>query len=331
MRRRDFITALAGAAATWSDAAWAQQLRRMPRAGALMAFKEDDPEEKLRVSALREGLRELGWREGSNIHIDWRFAAGDLSLMERYATELVSLNPDVIVAENTAGVAAVFRETRQIPIVFVVVADPIGGGFVASLARPGGNVTGFTNFEPSLMGKWVDLLMEVSPGTQRVALLFNPSTAPMAGQYYLPFFDAAARSLGIEALPSPVHNPEDIELALAGIAKVPGGGLIIMPDTFLATNRGLIINSAAQNRIPAIYPYRYFVNSGAMLSYGVNTPDILRRSASYIHRIVNGEKAADLAVQAPTKFELVINLKAMKALGLTVPPRLLAIADEVIE
>jgi putative tryptophan/tyrosine transport system substrate-binding protein len=330
MRRREFITFLGAAAATWPLAARAQQ-NGSPRVAALMAFKEDDPEEQLRVNALREGLQAFGWRERTNIQIDWRFAAGDLSLMQRYTSELVNLKPTVILAENTPVTAAVLRKTHEIPIVFVSVGDPVGSGFVASLARPGGNATGFTNYDSSLSGKWVALLKEVSPQTHKVALLFNPSTAPTAGEYFLPSFQDAARSLGMEPIPSPVHNPEEIESALTAIAKESGGGLVVMPDTFLTVNRNQIIKSVAQNRTPAIYPYRYFVTDGGMLSYGINSPDILRRSAEYISRIIKGEKPADLPVQVPVKFELIINRRAFQALGLTVPQTLIATADEVIE
>jgi putative tryptophan/tyrosine transport system substrate-binding protein len=328
MRRREFI-ALVGLT-VWPLAARAQQNGSL-RVAALMAFKEDDPEEQLRVNALREGLQALGWRERSNIQIDWRFAAGDLSLMQRYASELVNLKPTVILAENTPVVAAVLRETHEIPIVFVSVGDPVGSGFVASLARPGGNATGFTNYDSSLSGKWVALLKEVSPETHKVALLFNPSTAPTAGEYFLPSFQEASRSLGMEAISSPVHNPEEIESALAAIAKEPGGELVVMPDTYIAVNRNLIIKLVTQNRTPAIYPYRYFVADGGMISYGVNAPDIFRRAAEYISRIIKGEKPADLPVQVPVKFELFINRRAFRALGLTIPQALLATADEVIE
>jgi len=331
MKRREFITLLGGAAVAWPLAARAQQPERMPRIGALMAFTENDPEEKLRVNALRQGLRELGWEEGRNVQTIWRFAAVDPNLMRSYAIELVNLKPNVVVAENTSVVAAVLRETRAIPIVFVVVGDPIGSGFVASFARPGGNVTGFTNFEPSLTGKWLGLLKEISPDIRRAALLFNPATASAAGQYFLPAFEIAARSLSIEAVPSPVHKVEDIQTAVAAIASAPRGGLIVMPDTFLVPHRDLITELVSQYRLPAVYPYRYWTNNGGLASYGVNTPDILRRSASYVDRILKGEKAGDLPVQAPTKFELVINLKAAKAIGLTIPFNLLTRADEVIE
>jgi putative tryptophan/tyrosine transport system substrate-binding protein len=222
------------------------------------------------------------------------------------------------------------RRTK-IPIVFVAVGDPVGSGFVASLARPGGNATGFTNYDSSLGGKWVALLKEVAPQTHKVALLFNPSTAPTAGEYFLPSFQDAARSLGMEAIPSPVHNPEEIEPALAAVSKESAGGLVVMPDTFTTVNRNQIIKSVTENRTPAIYPYRYFVADGGMLSYGVNSPDILRRSAEYISRIIKGEKPADLPVQVPVKFELFINRRAFQALGLTIPQTLLATADEVIE
>jgi putative tryptophan/tyrosine transport system substrate-binding protein len=271
MRRREFITLVGGAAATWPLSARAQQ-NRLPRVAALMAFREDDPEEQLRVNALREGLQALGWRERTNIQIDWRFAAGDLGLMQRYASELVNLQPTAILAENTPVVAAVLRETHEIPIVFVIVGDPVGSGFVASLARPGGNATGFTNYDSSLAGKWVALLKEVSPETHKVALLFNPSTAPTAGEYYLPSFQEAARSLGMEAIPSPVHNPEEIESALAVIAREPGGGVVVMLDTYMAVNRSLIIKLVTQNRTPAIYPYRYFVADGGCFHTGPTRP-----------------------------------------------------------
>ena len=331
MRRRDFIKTIGGAAAGWPLAASAQQGERVRRVGMLIGCAENDPETQACVAAFRQGLEKLGWTEGGNIRIDYRFAPAGPDEAQVYAKELVALRPDVLVGNSTPASAALLRETRTIPIVFAGVSDPVGSGLVASIARPGGNTTGFTNFEPSLTGKWLELLKEIAPGIVRVAVIFNPKTAPGGGSFFLGPFEPVARSFAVEPIAAPVTDAAQIESALAAIWREPGGGLIVMPDAFTTVQRKAIIALAAQHRFPAIYPYRYEVVDGGLMSYGVDTVDLLRRAALYVDRILKGEKATDLAVQAPVKFELVINLKTAKALGLELPPRLLARADEVIE
>ncbi len=290
-----------------------------------MTIAESEPEAQARLVALREGLQRLGWREGYNIRIDYRFAAGDPERARSSAVELVSLGPDVILANGTAILSALRQATQSIPIVFVLVPDPVGDGFVASLARPGGNLTGITNFEFPMGGKWVEFLKEMAPHLSHVALIFNPETAPYARH----FLQSVA--VGAEATLVPVRNDSEIERALETVAGQSNSGLIIVPDLFTSGHRELIVALAARHRLPAIYPFRFFVAHGGLLSYGVDTLDLFRRSASFIDRILKGDKPNDLPVQAPTKFELVINLKTAKALGLEVPQLLLARADEVIE
>jgi putative ABC transport system substrate-binding protein len=331
MQRRDFITLLGGAAVAWPLAAQAQQSDQVRRIGMLIGYAENDPEIQARIAAFRQGLGRLGWTEGRNVRIDYRFAPAGPDQAQLFAKELVALRPDVLVGNSTPASAALLRETRTIPIVFVGVSDPVGSGLVASIARPGGNTTGFTDFEPSLTGKWLELLKEITPGTVRVAVIFNPMTAPGGGSFFLGPFEQVARSFAVEPIAAPVADAAQIESALAAIWREAGGGLIVMPDAFTTIHRKVIIALAAQQHFPAIYPYRYEVVDGGLMSYGVDTVDLLRRAASYIDRILKGEKASDLAVQAPVKFELVINLKTAKALGLTVPPSLLVVADEVIE
>jgi len=329
MKRRTFITLLGGAAA-WPLVARAQQ-SRLPRLAALMAFAENDPEEQARVNAFKRGFEALGWSEGSNIQVDWRFANTELAKMETYAAELVSMQPDVIFCENTPVVAALLRHTRSIPIVFVQVGDPLGSGFVSSWTKPGGNATGFTNFEPSLTGKWLELLMDFAPGTKRAAIIFNPQTAPTGGSYFLPSFQAAATAYGVQPIVSTVRSAWDVQEAVTSLGREPDGGLLVMPDTFLVPHRKLVLDIVARYRLPAIYPYRYWINDGGIIAYGIVTPDVYRRAASYVDRILKGQKSTELPVQQPTKFELVINVRAAKALGLEVPATLLARADEVIE
>jgi ABC-type uncharacterized transport system substrate-binding protein len=330
MRRREFIAGL-GSAAAWPLAARAQQGERMRRIGVLMPGTESDPEEQLRVTAFREGLAKLGWTDTRKVQIDYRWGALDIERMRTFATELVGLQPGVLFAGNTTTLAALQRATRDIPIVFTLVADPIAGGFVASLARPGGNITGFQGTEPPLAGKWMQVLREVIPGMRRAALLFNPESAPYAGEYFR-HAQAAAAPLAVELTAVPVHEETEIDGAIASLAREANGGLIVMPDAFTRSHRGRIIALAAQHRLPAIYADRSFTTDGGLISYGGGSPDVgYRQVASYVDRILRGEKPADLPVQTPTKFELSINLKTAKALGITIPETLLATADEVIQ
>jgi ABC-type uncharacterized transport system substrate-binding protein len=329
MKRRDFITLLGGAAAAWPLAARAQQ-ERVRRIGVLMAFAESDREGQSFVAAFREGLQKPGWTEGRNIRIDTRWAAGDTEAMQRLAKELVALQPELILSPTTATTAALLQQTRTIPIIFVNVADPIGSGFVASLSRPGGNITGFITMEPTMAGKWLELLKEIAPRVARAALLFNPATATYFDIYLKPF-KAAALSFGVEAIAAPVRDSSDIESVLAAQAPEPNGGLIVLPDPFLNAHREAITSLAARYRLPAVYPHRIFTDAGGLLSYGNDLSDNYRRAASYVDRILKGEKPGELPVQIPVKFELVINLKTAKALGLEVPLFLQQRADEVIE
>ena len=329
MRRRDFITVLGGAAA-WPLSVNAQQSSGVRRIGVLTGFDESDPDAPRHVAALREGLAALGWVEGRNIRIDFRWAASNSNLIEQVAKELVALQPDVLLARTTPVALALKRETQTIPIVCVQVAEPIESGLVAGLARPGGNVTGFTNFEASMGGKWVELLKEIAPGVMRVAFIFNPSTAPYA-EGFVRAARAAAVSLQMELIPSPVQDDTLITGALAALASRAGGGLVGMADSFVVAHRELILQLAAQHRLPAVYANSLFVPSGGLMAYAVDTVDLFRRAASYIDRILKGVPAGDLPIQQPSKFELFINLKTAEALGLTVPQTLLYRADEVIE
>jgi len=330
VNRRALIS-LVGGAAAWPLGARAQQSERMRRIGVLMgAFAESDREGQTFVTAFREGLRKSGWTEGRNIRIDTRWVAGETEGMQRLAKELVALQPDLIVSANTPTTAALLQQTRTIPIIFVNVADPVGSGFVASLSRPGGNITGFITMEPTMGGKWLELLKEIAPPVTRVALLFNPATATYFDIYLKPF-KAAALSFGVEAIAAPVHDSSDIESVLAAQVREPNGGLIVVPDVFLIAHRETITSLAARYRLPAVYPFRMFTDVGGLLSYGNELIDNYRRTASYVDRILKGEKPNELPVQIPVKFELVINLKTAKALGLEVPLFLQQRADEVIE
>jgi putative ABC transport system substrate-binding protein len=327
MRRRDFIKVIAGSATAWPLAARAQQADQVRRIGVLVAYAEDDPEMKARLAAFRQGLEKLGWLEGRNIRIDIRFAPAGAGQEQLRAQELVALKPDVIFAHTPQVVAALQRESRAIPIVFVGVADPVGAGFIASLNRPGGNLTGLLGIEASIFGKWLTMLKEISPLT-RVALIANPKNV---FNYFLHAAEPIARSLSIELVPSPVENAAEIEHAIASFASKPNGGLVLPPDATTSVHRDLIIALAAQHRLPAVYSFRLFVKAGGLMSYGVDFINQNREAASYVDRILHGEKAADLPVQAPTKYETAVNLKTAHALGLTVPPELLVAADEVIE
>jgi putative tryptophan/tyrosine transport system substrate-binding protein len=329
MQRREFITLLGGAAA-WPLAARAQQLDVVRRIGVLTGFAESDREGQAFVAAFREGLQKLGWVEGRNIRIDYRWAALDTELMQRFAKELVALQPDLILTQSTPVAAAMLQQTHTIPIVFAIVADPIGSGFVASFPQPGGNITGFVTMEPTMAGKWLELLKEIAPRVARVAMLFNPATAPYA-EYWLNPFKVAAASFAVQAIVAPVHDKSELESVVVAQAREPNGGLIVMPDTFTTGHRSEITSLAARYRLPAVYPYRVFAEFGGLLSYGDDLTDNFRRAASYADRILKGAKPSELPVQAPVKFELVINIKTARALGLDVPVQLQQRADEVIE
>jgi putative ABC transport system substrate-binding protein len=329
MRRREFVILLGGsAAAAWPLAAHAQQSNRLRVVGVLLAMAPDDPEAQLRVKAFEAGLRELGWTEGRNLRLEYRWAAGDAALLRKQATELVGLAPDLILATSTPVLAAL-RQENPLPIVFVQVTDPIGSGFVPNLARPGGSLTGFTSFEFTIGSKWLEALKHAAPAVTRVALIFNPDTAPFAHMFWQPVEDAAP-SFDVEPMQAPVRDVGEIERTVAAFAR-QNGGLMVLPDVSTTNHRDLIIALAARHRLPAVYPYRYFATSGGLMSYGSDLADVYRRAASYVDRILKGAVPGDLPVQAPAKFEFVINLKTANALGLTVPPLWLGRADEVIE
>jgi putative tryptophan/tyrosine transport system substrate-binding protein len=327
MKRREFITLLGGTVAAWPLAARAQQ-GAIRRIGVLMGFAESDHGAQSGVAGFREELRKLGWMEGRNIEIDTRWATAES--MQSFAKELVALQPDFILTSSTPATAAMLQQTRTIPIIFVMVSDPVGSGFVASLPRPGANVTGFTAIEGSLGGKWVELLKEIAPQVARVVLLFNPAMATYA-EYYLRPFKVAAASIGVEAIVAPVHDSSELESVVTTQAREPNSGLIIMPDAFIIGHRAEITSLAARYRVPAIYWSRFFAEFGGLISYGPNGVDEYRRAASYADRILKGATPSELPVQAPIKFELVINLKTARTLGLEIPPTLLVRADEVIE
>jgi putative tryptophan/tyrosine transport system substrate-binding protein len=331
LKRREFISLIGGAAATWPLAARAQQRERVRRIGVLMPFAEDDSDTKARLTGFRHELERLGWSEGRNVRIDYRFAPAGVQA-PMFAKELLALQPDVIVAVSTPITTALQRDTRTVPIVFVgITADPIGSGFVASLARPGGNLTGVVMFEATVTGKWLAMLKEIAPRLARAALVFNPKTAP----YYVDYLragEAAASSLAVEFVPLPIENATaDIERAIEAFARVPNGGLVMLPDTTNDVHRDLLIELAAKHRLPAVYSNRLYVLAGGLMCYSTDRVDQFRQVASYIDHILHGAKPGDLPVQAPTKYENVINMKTAKALGLTVPPGLLVAADELIE
>jgi putative tryptophan/tyrosine transport system substrate-binding protein len=331
MRRRDFIKAIAGSTVAWSSVARAQQPDRIRRIGVLMPLAEDDPESMARLAGFRQGLEKRGWSEGRNIHIDYRFAPNSSADQAQVlAKELIALQPEVILANATPVITALQRETRTIPIVFAGVADPIGSGFIASLPRPGSNLTGVMLFEASVTGKWLAMLKEIAPRLERAAFVINPKTAPFYN-YYLRAAESVSPSLGIKLVPSLVENTADIEHAIESFAGVSKGGLILVPDVTVVAHRDLIIALAARYSLPAVYPFRLFVVAGGLMSYGVDFVDMFRQAASYVDRILRGDKPPDLPVQAATKFETIVNLKTADALGLTVPPGLLVAADEVIE
>ncbi len=329
MKRREFITLLGGTAAAWSVAARAQQGERMRRIGVLMSLAADDREGQARLAAFVQSLRELGWTDGRNVRIDVRWAAGIANDARKYAAELVALAPDVILVSGGSDVGTVLQTTRIVPIVFTLTPDPVGAGFVDSLARPGGNATGFINYEYNISGKWLELLKEIAPRVTRAAVLRDPATPQGTGQFGA--IQSVAPSLGLEVSPVNVRDAGEIERAVAAFARGSNGGLIVTGSGLAVVHRNLIITLAARYKLPAIYFERLFVTAGGLISYGPDQIDPHRRAAAYVDRILKGEKPTDLPVQAPTKYESAINLKTAKALGLTVPPTLLARADEVIE
>jgi ABC-type uncharacterized transport system substrate-binding protein len=329
MRRRDFIRAVVGSAAAFPFAARAQQHERTRRIGVLMSLAADDREGQARVDAFMQGLRELGWIDGRNIQVDIRWAAGGDRVRQKYAAELVALSPDVMLASGGSVVGPLLQATRTVPIVFTQTPDPIGAGFVDSLARPGGNATGFSIFDYNIAGKWLELLKQITPGVTRVAVIRDPATPQGIGQFSA--VHAVAPSLGLDVSPINASEPSEVERAIKAFAHAPNSGLIVTGSNFAITHRELIIKLASQHKLPTVYPIRFFAAAGGLISYGPDPIDPHRRAAGYIDRILRGEKPADLPVQAPTKYELVINLKAAKAIGLTISPSILARADEVIE
>jgi putative ABC transport system substrate-binding protein len=327
MKRREFMTLLGGAAA-WPLDARAQQGDRMRRVGVLMAG-DDDPVWKTRLSAFTQALADLNWTDGRNVRMDVRWGRADINRIRALAAELVGLQPDIILANGTPETVALQRETRTIPIVFATVGDPVASGLVPRLDRPGGNITGFGYLEASLGGKWLELLSEIAPGLTRAAIMFNPDTAPASA--YMPSLETAARSLKVVPIITSVHSDVEIETAIIALGREPGGGLVVMGDVFTVVHRAPIILAAARNNIPAVYTASYFARDGGSLSYGVDQVDLFRRAATYVDRILRGAKPSELPVQLPTKFEMAVNLKTAKALGLAVPPSIRLRADEVIE
>jgi putative ABC transport system substrate-binding protein len=327
--RREFIIVF-GTAVAWSLAGYAQQSERMHRVGVLIPFAENDPVARASVPAFTQAMRQLGWVEGKNIRFDYRFAAGDPVLFEKYAAELVALSPDAILASTPPAITALQRQTRTMPIVFVLVVDPVGQGFVQSLARPGRSITGFGGYDPPIIGKWLQLLKEIAPGVTRIAIIFNPDTAP-----YAPLFnrvlEAAAPSFGITVTLAPVRDDAAIEEAIVTLAREPGGGVVSLPDPFIVAHRDVIIAAAARHGLPLMGPTEFFPRAGALMSYSFDIVGVHVQAASYIDRILKGASPADLPVQQPTKYSLIINLKTAKALGLTVPLSMLDLANEVIE
>jgi putative tryptophan/tyrosine transport system substrate-binding protein len=330
MRRREFIALLGFAGSAWPLTARAQQPDRLRRVGVLYGPAETDLPVQTADAAFRKRLDELGWGDDGIIHFDYRWGSGSAQRMQLFAKELVRLNPDVLVAITTSATAALQAETHTIPIVFAMVSDPVGSGFVASLPNPGGNITGFISMEASLSGKWVELLREIAPQISRVGFLFNPRTAPYA-RYYLDTFRSVASALAVEPIEAPVHSTEEVEAVMTKLGREAGSGLVVMTDISTVTYRETIVSLADRYRMPTIYPYRFFVTAGGLMSYGIDAAAVLRAAATYVDRILRGAKPDKLPVQLPTKFELIVNLKTAKALGLTVPPTLLATADELID
>jgi putative ABC transport system substrate-binding protein len=331
MRRRDFIIGIAGSSAAWPHILLAQGINRSRRIGVLMDSAANDPQAQSNVAALEQGLYKLGWSRGGNLGIDYRWSGGDAVLVWKFAKELVELRPDVIVAHSSPVVTTLLGETRNIPIVFVSISDPVGEGFVVSFAHPAGNVTGFTNFESSMTGKWVELLKDIAPDITRLGFLFNPQTTAGGGSYFLRPIDAAASAFKVKAAMALVHDDNEIEAAFVDLASHSGAGAVLLPDIFTVAHHKRVISLAERYRVPTIYGYHFMAEEGGLISYGVDLNNLFERAAGYVDRILQGANPADLPVQAPTKFELAINRKTARALGLTIPATLLAIADEVIE
>jgi putative tryptophan/tyrosine transport system substrate-binding protein len=330
LNRRNLIAMLGGVLAMWSLGIRAQQPERVRRAGVLMSPAESDPQGQEFITAFRGGLRALGWIEGRNLEITLRWAGGDVVRFRNYAAELVGMAPDLIVAQGTSAIAALKQATASIPIIFAVVNDPVAQGFISSMSHPGGNITGFSFLEYSIFGKSLEMLRQAAPGVLRLAVMFNPETYPYYN-VFLRSFEATARKLSVEVIAAQIRAPTEIEEVIATLGAQPGSGLLVAPDPFTGSHRGPIISSTERHRVPAIYAFRQYVKEGALMSYGADAVDIMRRSASYVDRILKGADPGELPAQQPTKFELAINLKTAKALGLTVPASLLAVVDEVIE
>lgn len=331
MRRREFITFLGGAAAAWSVAARAQQADRIRRIGVLMGYASTDPEGQALLAEFTRHLAELGWAEGRNVRIDVRWGGSNVDLLHTFAKELIGLQPDVLLASSTPTTAALARETQTIPIIFTLIADPVGNRFVASLSHPGGNITGFSVLEASVASKSFELLRELAPGIKRVAMMFNPDTAPIVNSVVMPVFETTAKSFNIAPIAAPVHSDAEIETLIISLGREPGGALFGGPDTFITNHRATIISLAARNHLPTVFENPVFARDGALVSYGADFHDNFGRSARYVDNILRGAKPSELPVQMPVKYLLSINLKTAKALGLTVPPGLLVAADEVIE
>ena len=331
MNKREFITLLGGAAAAWPLAARAQQPERMKRLGVLTGLTVDDVQQHAELEALMQELQKLGWSDGRNIQVYYRGGASDADQAWTSAKELIELRPDVILAHTTAAVSALAQQTRTIPIVFVLVSDPVGNGFVENWTKPGGNITGFTDFEPPMAGKWLGLLKQIAPHVTQVALLFNPETAPGGGAVFLDPIEKAAPGFGLNWMAAPVRNADEIETIGGVLGRHGATGVLVMPDVFTTAHREQIIALAAHYRLPAAYAYRYFATDGGLMSYGIDPADQCRQAAAYVDRILRGTPAGLLPIQAPTKFELVINLKTARTQGLDLPPMLLALADAVVE
>jgi putative tryptophan/tyrosine transport system substrate-binding protein len=330
MRRREFITLLGGVATVWPLAARAQQSRRTARVGVLMGIGDSDPEAGPRVEALEQSFHELGWIKGQNLQLDYRWTAGDLDRAQHFAKEIVELKPDLIVVHSTPAVKALRQLTSSIPMVFVLIADPIGSGFVQNLSHPGGNITGFMNVDAPMTSKWLELIVEIAPKTRQVALIYNPNTASFYKDF-LNSFGAAAPKFNVHGISTPVTDAAAIEGAMKELGQSPDIAIFVLPDVFVQVHRALIIKLAEQYRVPAIYPYRFFPTSGGLLSYGIDTVIVFRQAADYADKILKGAAPGDLPVQAPLAFKLIVNLKAANAIGLTIPESFLLRADEVIE
>jgi len=329
MRRREFIRFVSGAAAAWPFRVRAQQGDRIRRIGVLTGTRAEDLDNKARLAAFEQALQQLGWTPGRNVRIDYRFAGGDAATSRKQAEELVALAPDVILSTGSFSTGSLLQATHTVPVVFVIVPDPVGSGFVDSLSQPGGNATGFMQFEYGLSGKWLELLKEIAPSLTRVIVLWDPAITAGIGQFTI--IQSVATSAGVDVKPVKLRDAGEIERAITAFARSQSGGLIVTASAFSLVHRDLIIALAARHKLPAVYSERFFVAGGGLISYGARTIDQFRRAAGYVDRILKGEKPADLPVEAPTKYELVINLKTAKAIGLTVPPSVLARADEVIE